>query len=254
MSFRNIRPLHILWQEGIELEELTGVLSGVAWILSLAGVTFEFELKYLAQRRQPDWHQDSVLNPYKSLDGYIHWSHLNPHQSLDWYVRWARINSRKAEHLNSKVLLDALGNNPTYETEPRYELVVVNEPLHFSSASLQTIGGIARRGQGAIISVHQHLHLLQRVWMKSRENTLKRKSRFLLSVQMLTMHELGHVFGLFPGNSKKEDLSDEELEASHCLKDCVMHFRENPERDKKIADNPFCSECLAKLKQFFIKP
>ncbi len=255
MSFRNIRPLHILWQEGITQEMLQGVFYGVMRILYLAGVfeEFKFNLHHLGQQRQPDWHQGSVLNPYKSLDGYIHWSRLNPHRSLDWYIRWARINSKKEKHLNSKALLDALAGNPICKAELRYELVVVNEPLHLSSTSQREIGGIARTGQGTVITTHDHLHLLQSLWRRSRKNTQKRQSEFFLSTQMRTIHELGHVFGLFPGTSK-ENPSDEEIKKTHCQKNCVMYWQLNTELLKKIELSPFCPDCLEKLKQFFIEP
>lgn len=238
MSFRNIRPLHILWQEGTDVRMRYGVCCGIIRVLCLAGVFSKFRIEHLAQRRQPNWRLKNGM--------------LLTYQSLDWHIEWARFLSNNPGHLNSKVLLDSLKDSPTYQTGEKYELVVVNEPLHFTTSCIRTISGVARQGQGAIISVNPHLHLLQPLRGESDADKNKRQLNFGLSTQMLTMHELGHVFGLFKGTGT-ENPTDEELKKSHCLNECVMQFRESTERDKKITDNPFCQSCLIKLKQFFIK-
>ncbi len=81
----------------------------------------------------------------------------------------------------------------------------------------------------------------------------KRKEyEFELITRMLAMHELGHVFGLFPGTNKV-DPTDDELKAAHCQNDCVMWWQVDLERYKKIVMHPFCQSCLAKLRQFFIE-
>ena len=243
MPFQNIRPLHILWQENIEKENLHGVFFGIVRVLLLAGVFQKFRLEHLGQRRQSNWRDRSGA--------------LNQYQSLDWYICLADFHSKKVGHLNSMLLLDTLQmdslQNSLYAEEPRYELIVVNEPLHWNDVSIRTVNGIGRRDQGAIITIGKYLHLLQPVDGESEEDTKKRRSDFFLYTQMVTMHELGHVFGLFPGTGK-EDPTDEESREAHCLDECVMWWQENHELYKKIQRKPFCQSCLKKLKQFFIKP
>lgn len=241
MPLRNIKPLHILWQQSALVGMLDGVIRGIVGVLSLAGVLQNFQLKYFCQRRQRDW-----LSPT---------GRLNPYQSLDWHIWWAgnAHNSKLAGHLNSTALLNSLGENPAHATDPRYELVVVNEPLHWHATSLRKVGGIGRCGQGAIITVGNYLHLLQPVTGESDKEKEKRQFDFSLATRMLTMHELGHVFGLFPGTGKKNP-TDEELKEAHCLNECVMHWKEDSDLERKIKDRPFCPSCLEKLKQFFIKP
>jgi hypothetical protein len=240
MPFRNIRPLHILWQDNINLGMLDGVTDGIITTLTLAGVFQEIYIKYLSTRRQPDWrNQDGTLNAY---------------QSLDWHIEQARKSSKVPGQLNGAALLNSLRDDPGHQTEPRYELVVVKELLHCSDASLRKISGLARKGQGAVITLNHHLHLLQPVKGESKEDAEKRRLDYWLSTKMLEMHEDGHVFDLFSLGTDKEDPDDEDLLATHCLNDCVMHFYEDPERDKKVADNPFCTSCLEKLKEFFIEP
>ncbi|MEK7500734.1 MAG: hypothetical protein AAB642_01255 [Patescibacteria group bacterium] len=240
MPFRNIKPLHILWQQDLGKGMLSGVFFGIARVLLLAKVSQQIKLKHLGKRRQPNW---------LGKDGAT----LTMYQSLDWHIGWARKNSKKARHLNSVVLLDSLKDNPTYETEPRYELVVVNQPLHWSDTSLRTVSGVGRKNQGAIISLASHLHLFQPVIGESDGDKMKRRIRFWLATQMLAMHELGHIFGLFPGTSAK-DPSNQELKEAHCLNQCVMYWQEDTGLERKIWHKPFCPSCLEKLKQFFVEP
>lgn len=239
MTFRNIRPVHILWQKGIEVEMLSGVFSGVARTLVLAKVLHEFKLQHLGQRRQPNW-----LRP----DGTP-----AANQSLDWHIELARLHSKEAGYLNSTMLLNSLRENPTNQTEPKYELAVVNEQLHWSDDSLREVGGVGRKGQGAVITLYHRLPLLEKIIWESDEENKKRRSRFLLDTQMLAMHELGHVFGLLQGTGNHNP-TDEELKAAHCLNECVMYWRLDSKLCEKIKNNPFCPSCLEKLKQFFIEP
>ena len=149
--------------------------------------------------------------------------------------------------------MDYLLNNPTYETESEYRLIVINEQLYSNDTALRTIYGIGRQGQGSIITIGQYLHLLQPIDGENEEDTKKRRVDFHLSTQMITMHELGHVFGLFLGTGK-EDPTDEERKEAHCLNECVMWWQYNNELYKKIVDRPFCPSCLEKLKNYFLEP
>jgi len=237
MPFQNIKPLHILWQDTLEIGILDGIVSGIDCILASAGVSKKIKLEYLGKRRQPDW---------LSQNGTI----LNPYQSLDWHIELARKNSKQAGYLNSIVLIDSFLDNPTYKTEPRYELVVVSEPLH--SGNISRIFGVGRRGQGAIISLDSHLYLLQPVAEETDENKKNRQFNFWLGTKLNTIHELGHAFGLFPGIGV-ENPTEEQREKAHCPNECVMYWRENDDLYKKIADEPFCPSCREKLKEYFAK-
>ena len=239
MTLRNVWPLQVLWQENISGEMLYGVAAGINRVLSLAGVHKEFKIEYLAQRRQPEY-----LNP----DGT-----LKPYQSLDWHIDLAEKNRKLAGHLNCLRLLDSLLGNPNYETEPRYELVVVKEPLHWSDTSVIVVNGIGRKGQGAVITLADYLDLLQPILREKEGDRKKRQADFLFGTQRRTIHEIGHFFGLFPGIDSLNP-TDEERKWSHCLNECVMYWRDDANLHKKIQDNPFCPSCLEKLKQYFIEP
>lgn len=236
MSYPKIRPLHILWQEGITDGALNCVFLGILRTLSLAEVLENFPVRPFVQRRQKDWLRKS--------------GRLREYRSLDWHIQEARIKSRLTGHLNSTALLNSLRNDPAYKTDPRYELVVVNEPLHWHDTSLRKVGGVGRQEQGALVTTYRHPPATN----ESEESKKKRQSEFSLSIQMFVMHELGHVFGLFTKGTGKENPSDEELKASHCLNECVMYWRDDPELNKIIEGRPFCLSCLEKLKDYFLEP
>ena len=238
MGFKNIRPLHIMWQEGIEPNQLDGVWHGIVKTLQKAEVLSEFKLySYAAGRRKN----------YKNKDGL-----LNPHQSLDWHIERARQQSKKPGYLNSTVLLNTLAEDPAYNTDAKYDLVIVREPLHYSDHSLRTVDGVGRQKQVAVITIGSRLHLLQPVANESAAKNLIRKKHFSLATQMLAIHELGHVFGLLPGTGNKNP-NDQELKDAHCLKDCVMYWQEDAVMYEKIIAEPFCPDCKEKLKQFFLE-
>lgn len=236
-------PLHILWQEGITPEMLSGVFDGIRTVLSLAGVSNEMILKFHGQRRQPNW-----LTP----DG----KELNEHQSLDWYIWWARQNSPQDDylkgHLNSTAILNLLTKHPTFKTEPRYEFVVVKELLYFSDASPIKIRGAAEKDQGTIITLAPYLELLQPVEGESNEDKKKREFLYFLGTKMLMTHETGHVLWLH--NTERTGLTDEEMQQIHCPNECVMCGPYDPVLEIRIQDDPFCPKCKAGLKQYRLKP
>ena len=215
MAFQNIRPVHILSQEGIGKEKLLGVFSGIARALSLAGVFKVINMQYLGQRRHHN---------YRQPDGV-----LMPNKSLDWHIELARKNSQREGFLNSTVLLDSLKENWTSEANLRYELAVINEPLHYHSNAIRSVNGVGREGHGTVISLHPYRLLLQ--------------PDFLLRTQMLTMHELGHVFGLFT-EVGSQDPTDEEMKKMHCQNNCAMHIYREIDQEREIRNRPFCPSCL----------
>ncbi len=236
MAFHNIRPLHIMWQEGTELEMLDSVASGVGTVLMLANVFSEIPIKYLGTRRRPGWrNQDGALNPY---------------QSLDWHIEQSSKKSLLPGYLNGGALLDSLIADPNRVIQPRYELVVVNEPLHWQDTSTRKIGGISQQNHGAIITTN----CFQLMGEESEKVKGEKRIAFSLLVQMFVIHELCHVLGRFSSGPAMKDASDEELKASHCQNDCVMRWRLDTELIKKIANQPLCSSCREELPKFFIEP
>ena len=55
MGFKNIRPLHIVWQENIKLFQLAGVFDGIKLVLEKAGVGDKFQLRHCKSRREAEY-------------------------------------------------------------------------------------------------------------------------------------------------------------------------------------------------------
>ncbi len=236
MRHRRVQPIHILWSPDIQPDMLHGVLSAIDRVLLLANIPHKFRLENLGQRRLPGW-----LNQVNMLPPFL---------SFDWHIAFAKRKSQIDNHLNSVALLDSLQASPFYKEEPKYELAVVREPLHYSSDSLRLIDGIARHGQGAVITLHDQLKRFS--YPGPGENPIERQRRefcFWIAVHMLALHEFCHVLGLFPGTDAK-DPTDEELKNAHCQNEkCVMWWREPEYYSEDTQINPLCPTCLQKLKE-----
>lgn len=133
MTFRNIRPLHVLWQDGTSVQMMDVVLSTISKFLVLAGVSNELKFKCLGQRREIDW---------LSLDGPpTNKLLLKAYKSLNWHIEWTRLHSKVPGHLNSAMLLHSVLEDPNYQAEEKYVLVVVHEPLYWHDGSPIIVGG-----------------------------------------------------------------------------------------------------------------
>ncbi len=237
MAFRNIRPLHVLWQAGIEEYMLDGVFSGIAYVLWLAGVSKEIKIERMGQRRQKDWcNQVGMLEAYKSFD---------------WHIWLAHQQRRIEGHLNSAALIGSLAGNPDHKSNPKYEFAVVNEPLHWHYNSTRSVGGSATPGQNAVISLAGYTHLLQPIDGEKDEDRKKRQLDYFLGTQLVAIHECGHKFNLYPGTCVQNP-TNKEIEKAHCPNKCVMSW--DMETWKKSRHKPYCTECLTNLEQNFIAP
>lgn len=250
MTLRKIiqPPLHVLWQDSLTLDKLGGVNAGIKQILELAGISQELPVHYLWQRRQLDWLIQR--GPVNARD-------YKEYQSLDWHIYRAGTFAQIPGHLNSLMLMNTLGQDPTHATKPRYELVVVNQPLHWNALSLRIMAGVANRHQRtAIIDVSPFLYLLYpppNGEVESDEIKKEKAFAFHLVTWMLTMHELGHVFGLGT-ETNSLDPTDNDFKIAHCQNECVMYWMGSLDLYKKIIKQPFCEECKKGLKQHFVIP
>lgn len=235
MAFQNIRPLQVMWQSCIEEYMLDGVFSGIAYALWLADVSNEIKIERMGQRRQKDWCNQVGM--------------LNEHKSLDWYIWLAHQQRRKEGCLNSAALLGSLTGNPDHKNNRRYEFVVVNEPLHWNYTSIRNIGGAALPGQNAVVTLADYLDLLKPIDGEKDGDSKKRQLDYFLGTQLKAMHECGHIFNLFPGVGNTKHPTVKEIKMAHCPNKCVMSWE--IETWQEVKHQPYCPECLAKLKRFF---
>lgn len=252
MKFRNIKLITALWQDGVEEKALDAFNSAIKHFLQLAGVLPEYRQAY----------------SYKRGIGYFWLLPFSPINTNE-FIEKGREESEVEDHLNSAALLGAIIKDPANATDPKYNLMLVKEPLHWKSDSTRSVGGVGLKNRGAVVTYAHLTSLLEQQENERWEDRKKRLALFSLFVQMMFWHELGHVAELYP-KTGPADPTDEELKNMHCQNDCVMYWQHSDDlfnRIKARSDaeavwsnkknkifNPFCQECLAKLQEFFIKP
>lgn len=214
-----------MWQEGVTDSEMLGVCLGIVEALFGADMTFRVETKYRHVYREAG---------YRNVIGL-----LEPHASIDWYVEEGRTASMLKGHLNGSAIMDALAAHPNRKKLEWWDVVVVREPLHWHDKNKHVVIGLGAR-HGALVSVHHY-----RTISKSKEE-------FQRWVKLTTIHELGHMFGLFVGWYGKKNPTDAEIDAAHCRNICVMRSRDDQALVNQLLTNPFCHSCLTKLRSFFL--
>ncbi len=236
MTFQNIKPINILWQDKTKKEALSIVNSAIVYVLYLAGVLQEYERLYLGNR---------------GGSYHLMFSHtIRP----DQHIEIARQKSIVPGSLSAVTLLNATKDDQTRRPELGYDLTVIKEPLHWSPESAMPIIGIARTGQGCVVTLSHILELLQPVIGESEEDRQERHSSFALNLRMLVIHEFGHVFDSDPDLNLPHNPTIEQMRASHCQNECVMRSGNSEELSHKIRHRPFCPDCLKKRRAFFRKP
>ncbi|MBI2037938.1 MAG: hypothetical protein HYT15_03380 [Candidatus Magasanikbacteria bacterium] len=234
MAFYKIKPITVLSQKGTGQLAQSVVDRAIITVLYAAGILEEY---------------DRLFN--STVGNYVFQkTNFNPRP----HISKARRESIVAGHLNASSLLYSIKDDASRSKEERYDVTLVTEPLHWHNDSSRSVGGVGLENYGAVVTYSEVKQLLRPVNGEdnrtAEENEDSISSLYLL---MLTMHELGHIFGLFP-YSGPANASDEDLKQAHCQNECVMYWTFNEEMLKKIRGWPFCPSCLAKLKEFFLKP
>lgn len=214
----NIKPLDILWQDGIESRAFTGIIAGLWEILRLAGIAGQLPIVSRGMVALPSflYHKDKEV--------------LHPKIDIEPFLAIARQQSRRPGFLHAPVILDALRNEPTYKNQSRYALLIVKEKIHWDDPGIyHEIAGCAYPGDNAVISLGSYWP-----WFNPENFAV-----FELLTRLIAIHELGHVFGL------------ERIENGHCKNDCAMSSKVDFEFKQSIQNNPLCPSCLEKLRAYF---
>lgn len=222
---RNIKPIYVMFEEGVEDFQQHAVLSGIEEVLNLASVRQYFEMMNFGVWRQSPYQQGGQLLPWNSID---------------WYIQRGRKTSSRTGQLNGNSMIIDLTIEPWKEAQPHYDVVVLRSDMYSGDEKTSFVIGLASEGVGTIISVNRFQHLNQ-----------------LLQTECVTtevMHELGHVFGIIPKNrSHSVSMSL----GKHCTEICVMRQGLQVPNDwirmtkDRLRYGPYCRFCHEGLQGSF---
>lgn len=212
--------IRLMYQEGVTSLEAQAAEAGINSFLFEADLTFQIKIERLGVFRNKGYIED------------IHGT-LVPHESVDYYVDVGRDASIVESYLNGQAMVNALAEHPDRKGGLCWDVVVVREPMHWTSTSTRSIIGLGPR-HGALITVAYH-----RLVSRNDEELGRR-------IKLLLMHELGHALGLFLGPFS-DTMTDKQIQALHCQNLCVMRSG-GPERLNALIIRPFCHSCRALLR------
>jgi len=217
------RPVYLMHEEGLEHAHLQAVLDATHAVLRAAGVAANIEVHNFGVWRNSGWLEGNTLTNWNSVD---------------WYLAHALDTSRNDRQLHGGHLLKLLYNEPWQEARPHYDIVVTHSDIYDDDCNFCI--GLAVHGLGTVISTNRFLRLDARA---QRECIITE-----------TMHEVGHVFGLVPGD--RTDNVESSL-GLHCTNRCIMRQGLSVPHDwlkiteDRLAGHKFCSACQRDLRRFF---
>lgn len=219
---KNIKPVQLLLQEGISLNDMFGVFRGLNRTIRAAGVYGE--VKVFSTDEHP-----VVMN------GKIYASYF------DFIHETATEASDEEGHLNADTIIDCL---KLEAFQSQYTMVVVTELIYRISLKKgkRGIGGTALPGVGCVMTVADF----------SAVDPLVRRD----AISFRAGHEPAHVFGVISEDRKKDPMvwyGDPDA-GLHCLRDCAMLYGSCNRMAvrKKLLDRLFCSQCEKDLKRYFL--
>lgn len=164
---RNIKPIYIVFQNGIPPGIAMAIYRAAYQLIYLAGVANRIEIRNFGFWRNPNWQKPN--------------GELTPFSSVDWYIKRGKETSRNRIQLNADTIFSCLIVEPWQQSVPHYDLFVTKDDLY--SENTNFVLGIGSPGIGTVLSVNRLLSLNSK-----REET----------IQTLVFHEFGHAFGLIP--------------------------------------------------------
>ena len=218
------RPVYLMHEEGLEQDHLLAVLNAIQAVLRAAGVAANVEVHNFGVWRNSGWLEGNTLTNWNSVD---------------WYLAHALDASRNDHQLHGGHLLKLLNNEPWQKAKPHYDIVVTHSDIYDGDCNFCI--GLAVHGLGTVISTNRF------------RSGLDERSQYECIVTE-TMHEVGHVFGLVPGD--RTDNVEMSL-GLHCTNKCIMRQGLKVPHDwvkitnDRLAGHEFCSACQRDLRRFF---
>jgi hypothetical protein len=225
--FRRIQPLYILEEEGLTQGEQIAITQGVMECLRLAGVTNRLRVVGLG-----------VWRPIGCRDSR---GSLIPRGSIDALLAASPDRKRSEGIICANTLLGEASHTPRHATESHYFLMAIRRDM---GGNMYPLMGNTTPQTGAVVSTYRLRNGYERLRPTDIEQCL----------MTIIMHEVGHIFGLWPAGS------GERCYLHHCPPQnrCVMRamFRLDTDaliatRDRVSFGKPFCDGCLANLRQYF---
>lgn len=225
-KMKNIKPIYMMVQEDVSLQDINSIISGLEEMIYLAGVDLQII-------NLEDWaHED-----------YLRDGSLRSYHSLDWYIEHSRYASRNNHQLDVSQMLIDFRSEPWRDIDrggkDHYDVVVVSEDIYMRD--IPFLIGLADENKGTVLSTKRFQELDQ----YTKSECLKTEA----------MHEIGHVFGLIP----PERISNvEESIGKHCTNRCIMRQGLSVPRDwiilteDRINYGALCQECERDLRNHFI--
>ena len=162
---------------------------------------------------------------------------LTDFNSIDSYIQFAEDPNGQ---VHAGVLLELLLKEPWQKESPHYDIVVTGRDLYDEDSEgnpYDFVIGSALPKFGAIISTNRFSGLEE-------------------CIVTMTMHEVGHIFGLVPETRTR---NVEESLGLHCTNQCIMrqgtivpHHWMDITRDR-LRGCEFCRTCLDDVRGYFTK-
>ena len=220
---RNIKPIYLMHESGVECFQLEAVIAGISEILQLAGVSSEIQIKNFGAWRNDNWQENGQLTMFNSID---------------WYLERAWKNSDEPGQLNGGSFIRDFQITPWRKAQPHYDVVVLKSDMY--SEGVGFVIGLAVECVGTVISVARFCSLERNLQIECLKTEI--------------IHEAGHVFGL-PPNDRQDNI--EYSIGKHCLNFCTMRQGlEVPEdwiriTGDRLQSGAFCPQCQKDLQRFF---
>ncbi len=217
-----LRPVNLMFDEGVTALEQQAVISGLAQVMEIANPPQHMSVNNFGVWRNPTWFQGG---------------HLTSWNSVDWYVAYIAQQSRK-DQLHGGKLLQLLYSEPWQEDRPHYDVLVTSHDIYDDDCDFCI--GLAITDFATVIST-------------ARFRELEQHTAYHCIVTE-TMHEVGHVFGLVPDNRTR---NVERSLGLHCTNRCIMRQGLEVPHDwlhitaDRLNGHGFCRTCTEDLRRYF---
>lgn len=221
-----IKEIYTMDEPGLNILEKCVIWNAIAEFLEIVGIDNIEKHDLKAWRHSRD---------YRNSDGS-----LMPYHSVDWYLQdsWDRGRGQ----FNATNIIHSFYHEPWRQVKDHHDILIMHSDIYDGSDSNNFVIGLASKGIGAVISTYRFRRLLK-----------DDQTRFRC-IETVTMHELGHVFGLLPDYREKGYHSSD----GHCINDCIMQqgygiqdwevMTHSRWIKKELGYSPLCNMCEKDLK------